>query len=165
MPHYEPGNYWMDGPLQVGFATSKKGTPYVYIAGKVTNSLQPDGTYIDVPCEPIERTIWLYLSDGAAAYTHEKLARVGFNGDFADPKIAPENMKDGVAVYCKHEEYPKDSGIFRDRWDLSGGGDGLTHEETNVDQQSKATAMWANYKRNASSPAPPAVAEGDNIPF
>jgi len=79
----------------------------------------------ETPCLKIEfnlteenaiRTVTLFLSDGAYPYSEEKLKRLGFNGDWEDPKF---DKAEDVVLTCKHETYKDET---HERWDLGGGG-------------------------------------------
>lgn len=72
--------------------------------------------YIDTDDQGrVERTVYLYLSDGAWPYSEEKLEYLGFDGDFANPTFNESVTTDGVTLLCKHESY---EGEVRERWDI-----------------------------------------------
>jgi len=63
-----------------------------------------------------ERTVWLYLSDGAMPYTTEKLEACGFNGDFADPKFDQRLYDEGIQLSSHTEDY---DGTPKEKWDIA----------------------------------------------
>lgn len=159
---FQPGTYWMADPV-MGTGESKNNSPYVYIEGEITHQ-SVNGEH--APVEPQKRTVFLYLSEKAFQYTADKLDALGWNGDFASPRLTGENEA-GIWVECRHEMY---EGKTKERFELPGGG--IEHKVPSNDILRKINAMYKQRKGSAPRPAPkkppsaPAIPEVvDPIPF
>jgi len=151
-PKFQAGSYYMrDVVCGLGEASNARKTPYLYLAGKITHRSE-GGQW--VPCGDSERTVYLYLSEGAFPYTVEKLDRLGFNGDFENPSLS--GIADGVGVECVHEDY---QGSPHEKWELpSDGAKTREHATPTSDSVRRLNALYANHKRNDSAPPPPPLA-------
>lgn len=125
-----------------------------------------NGDWQDLPA-PIERTVFVSLTDRAMEYSLDRLDKIGFNGDFSAPAFAT----DGVNLLCKHDTY---NGKTLEKWEIytEGSGPQIKPVDDSVLRtvQAKFNAMRKNKRRNASVPVPPpepaaATAEDDDLPF
>lgn len=127
------GNYYAINPRAV---SSKAGT------GNLQVALQFDVThYADItveggwkPIEQVERTMYLSCTDKAWPWTRDKLASIGFDGDFDEPGFDTE----GFEVVMKINEY---QGKKNEKWDLAGGG---LPDKAESDHIRRLNAMWKN---------------------
>lgn len=69
--------------------------------------------------EGLTRSVFLFMSDAAAPYTEEALDKLGWNGDFDNPRVRDDIYSEGISLYLKYEEY---DGKPRERWNISTGG-------------------------------------------
>lgn len=159
-----PGLYWMVEPeLITGESTSEKKTPYLAIKGRLTHERTPDGVNLPLSSPP-ERTIFLYLSSDAFAYTVERLEPLGFNGDFASPRLDDQHMR-GLWAECTYELY---DGKNRERWNVPGGGRSFTPKAAGTDTIRRLNAMYRNRAGGPGLPATkrlPVAAAADPPPF
>jgi len=163
-----PGKYWMAAP-EYGTGITDKGKPYFYFTGDITYRADDDA-WIDLD-PPIQRTIWLYLTDKAMPFTADKLDALGFNGDFSSPKF--EQLGDGIVVAYSIDRY---QGKQKERWDLAiGNHRGFEHDPIDIQTIRRLNAEYKRQKGTTpdppkpQSPAGPSPAtEGvnkDDIPF
>lgn len=130
------------------------GTPQLAVKLSITNiasQINGEPTWEDLPT-PIERTMFLALSEKAWPYSEEKLKRLGFNGDFENPDFT----KEGVQLECKHEEY---RGKVTERWNLAGDGPNL--EQAPQDMIRTLNARW---RAKAEQNRRPATAPKQTVP-
>lgn len=169
MPRFEPGAYYMQGPLSLGVAKSKnKGTPYLWIAGDITQVADNGGWSPVAQAE--QRQVDLYLSDGAMPITQRQLEPLGFNGDLTNPSLSAEKMN-GIIVYCTHEDY---NGKPQERWSLDGGGRKRENVAADANEIRRLNALWRSSKAAGpvaptmpppAAPTMPPPPTGDEIPF
>ena len=72
------------------------------------------------PVDPFDRSIDLYLTDKALEWTEEKLAVLGFDGNYANPSIQsfnPELSADGCQMECCIKPKQGGEGTFEE-WTL-----------------------------------------------
>lgn len=126
-----------------GVSESKNGNPQIWIQFTATHAAEGEDAK---PITPVDRKLYLSLSDAAMPYTTPKLKQLGFNGKFDDSiNFAEETFW----LEMKLEEY---GGKWRDKWDLPYGGS----EEKPVDQKTRM-AVEAKWKSaNATQPGKPA---------
>lgn len=141
---YEPGIYW--GPLSRTVAgVTERGIPYVaveFIVQCRKNGSQWEEDFDESDREA--RTIWFYLSDESQPYSIPQLEKIGFNGDFSDPKISPpEEWNEGIVAQCRHEMY---QGVSREKWSLHGFGTGIEHKPMSADDIRRLNAIWKSKK-------------------
>ena len=98
--------------------------------------------------------IYLFMSEKAYRYTIDKLRRLGFNGDYANPEFAHAN---GVDLTMRVENY---EGKEREKWDFAS----ALPQPAPMDVVRQFNARWKNENRPATKPtaapasAPPASA-------
>lgn len=119
--------------------------------------------------EPFVATLYLSMAAGAKSYTVKKLKALGFKGDFRNPEFSVDKFE----VICKHEEYPKESGKIKERWELANWGGSEPAADSELE---KMNAEWRATQTQPATPAgapasppaapasPPAEAP-DGIPF
>lgn len=166
MADFMNGRYWMASP-KAGVATNDKGTLYFYIEGEITyivDESEAEPRYVELP-DPKKRTVFLYLTDAAKEITMERLASIGFNGDFDNPRFSQAIQDaDGLEVICKNETY---EGKTRDRWSLPGGAGSGGIEHKPVDELAKRRLKdeYANKFGKAAGivrkPGPPVAARSN----
>lgn len=144
----QQGQYFAQVTNVETLESKDKGTPFVAIEIEATH-IAYNGDWVELP-ENINRTIRLYLSDGAYEFTEKKLKFLGFNGNYSAPVLA--NVADGITVNCTIGNY---KGKERDEWDLAewGGGYERITPEANVLAQ-----LQARWNQNESSAAKPVAA-------
>lgn len=110
-----------------------------------------DGTdWAELPV-PIERTVFLYLSDKAWEYSKKELERLGFNGDFANPDFAEKR----VDLEAYNDTY---NGQTKLKWKLAGGGGSFVAEPADSSVTRRLNALWkseAPKAKPAGRPNPP----------
>ncbi len=168
----------IDPTIGTAESNNEKKTPYIFLEGDITHirtGTEADGSAIFEPVpKPERRTVFMYLSEAAFAFTADKLDALGWNGDFRNPELSDEN-KAGIWVECGHETYKNQP---KERWNLPGGG-GIEHTPVAADAIRKINAMYnarkkaaggsaAGPKKSATPPSaePAGAAMGkDGIPF
>lgn len=128
--------------------------------------------------QPLQRTVWVSLSRNALPYAEQKLAVLGFQGDYGDPQfVNPDDSTKpvSVALICRHETYENKD---REKWDLVKWGE--QREATPPDDNTIRTLnqKWRTSQSASQAPAgepgPPAATTattvdrlppGDDIPF
>ena len=103
-----------------------------------------DGAWNDLD-QPFDRHVRMYLSDAAWDQSIEKLALLGFNGDFKNPEITD----DWVALECVHEEYNSKMG---EKWELSDWGGS---SERKAPDDNTLRTLNARYKTAMAARKPP----------
>ena len=93
---------------------SKNGNPQMIIEFEVTH-ISEGGQWI-VLDSPVNRRIYISMSDAAWTYSVEKLLQLGWNADMKEPKF--ENATEGVELELKFET-----------WEVADGGDGKEREK------------------------------------
>lgn len=143
-----PAAYYKNCVLRGGKAdATANGTPYMEIE-------------FDVPLNGsnVTRRCKLFLSDKAMGYTREKLAYLGFNGNFQTPSFTNTT---GLEFKCEHKPRNDGTGNFEE-WNLwaprgkSGGGGkgaGLTSEGL-----ARLNASWRAGAQSVPPPSAPAPA-------
>lgn len=96
--------------------------------------------------EPFVASLYLSMAAGAKPYSVKKLLALGFKGDFREPKFGVEKCE----VICKHEEYPKNSGKIREKWELTNWGGS---EPAANDEMEKLNAEWRATQTQPTTPA------------
>jgi len=143
---FEPGTY--QGTVAEAVTSEKNGKDQVVLTFDVT-AMAENGEWRAVPQE--QRRIYLFLTDAAWPYTQDRLAAMGFNGDFDTPQFSKPTQN----LVCRHETY---NGELREKWDLAGGGGGI--EKAAPDRIMRLNAKWqskANSPATTGAPvAPPA---------
>lgn len=130
---------------------SSKGNPQMCITFDVTDFGVGEGWE---SIRPIERTIFLSLTDGAWEYTERKLTNLGFNGNFDAPVFTEESAN----LEMKVEEY---QGKMKEKWDIAGGSFEATPASADVTRNLNAkwkakAAPVASAKPKGKPNAPPA---------
>jgi len=116
MPLLPQGLYW--GRL-VEIGTDRLGndnrTPYVYVVWELTHRAVGEDW---IATEPIHRESRWWVTEKAEPYTMDRLARLGFNGDFDHPAFdaSPHPERDGVQLICRHT---RRDGQEYEEWDLA----------------------------------------------
>lgn len=142
-PQTDPGMYW--GTITEAVTSqAKTGTPQLVLTFEITHrQARTDEGSEELP-SPIERRVYLFLSDGAWPISQEKLQALGFNGDFDNPNFsAPQQW-----IQCKHETY---NGSLHEKWEIPGGGGEV--EKADAGTITKLSARWKN--ANKPVPVPP----------
>lgn len=98
--------------------------------------------------EPFDASLYLSMAAGAKPFTVKKLLALEFKGDFRNPEFGVERCE----LICKHEEYPKNSGKLKERWELANWGGS---EPAADDELEKMNAEW---RATQSAPTTPAGA-------
>lgn len=96
---------------------------------------------------PIDRTVYLSLSDAAWQYTEQKLKGLGFNGNFDDPEFSEESARDGVELICREEDYNDKK---QEKWDLAKWGE---KEKPAADIIKRFEAKWRSSVGGSARPA------------
>lgn len=96
------GIYW--GKLkEVGIgASGKNKTPRLRLIFTVDLKANENGDWEKV-AEPLERSVNFFLTDAALEWTEEKLAALGFDGNYAEPDIRsfdPDLSSAGTQLSC-----------------------------------------------------------------
>ena len=104
-PYYEEGSYEAE-VVQQALGKNQKGTPQFVLRVRILHQFV-NGERMNVRNQ-YERTIYMYLTEGAAPYTIEKLESIGFAGTSfreLDPNESDHCDFRGqpVNVVCKHE--------------------------------------------------------------
>jgi len=123
-------------------------TPFVFVAWEVTYRAA-NGEW--VPITPVTRESRWFTSEKAEPYTMDRLAQLGFNGDFDKPAFTadPNPQTEGLQLRCKHQ-YRNEQAY--ENWDLMGGGQ-KDREPWEAEQK---RLFRAKYKtRMAGEKAPP----------
>lgn len=126
---------------------------------------------------PIERTVFLYLSEKAWERSKADLERLGFNGDFDKPDFTEKR----VDLEAYNDTY---NGQTKLKWRLAGGGGSFQAEPADATVTRRLNAMWKqdkpkakptgrpatppkkpSVKENAAAMAAQAPADGDSVPF
>lgn len=123
---------------------AKSGNPQMCLTFEVTHSWNGEGW--DDMMRPIERSVFLSLTDAAWPYSEEKLTRLGFNGNFESPDFT-ETEAD---LECKIESY---QGKDKEKWDLAGGGS-FEPEPAPKDVTRTLSAKWKAKGKPVTSPPP-----------
>lgn len=87
--------------VEVG-ATGKNKTPRLRLTFTVSDRANQDNDWDPIE-PPLERSIDLYLTDAALPYTEDKLAVLGFDGNYASPNVQsfnPDLSADGCQMEC-----------------------------------------------------------------
>jgi len=103
------------------------------------------------PITPVQRRIYLYLSEAAKPYTLEKLEALDFNGDFESPSFGTAAVEDGTTVICKHDEY---NGETKEKWDFAPKGGLPSKADNSVIKM--MNAEWKNWKKQSGGTTTPA---------
>lgn len=169
--------YYGGNVIEIGTGRSQneRQTPYLYIKGNITHVW--DGAQYDKLVTPLVRDVRYFVSDGAMPMTMPRLEAIGFNGDFANPDIAP-GIKEKTRFVCQHEDY---NGKTIERWllqDAEEAAPGASHEAPDQQtilrlnqlykaqkSQSKPTNNDDNGGSNAPSAAQATPPAADEIPF
>lgn len=172
-PYYPKGSY--KGTItEQALTKSEGGSSYVALKMKINGAA--------VGLEDYERTIKLYITDAAVAYTVEKLRAIGYdrhNFKEIDPSTPGYFEFEGIeaSVYCKHEVGQNGTGLF-EKWDISTPKAGRTieplepkalRELDNLFGKAFKAAPVATATRPAQAPQPargfdPGISD-DDVPF
>ncbi len=95
--------------------------------------------------EPMDRTIFLSLTNAAWPYAKKKLERNNFNGDFDNPQLV---MPDGIELVCQEDTY---QGRTRSRWDIPRG-DAAEAKPAGQDKVRRLNALWKVEQAKATAP-------------
>jgi len=115
-------------------------------------------TAVGLEAQDVLLQIW--LSDQAWDMAVEKLNKLGFNGDFHQPRITTEP----VWLRCTHEEY---KGRVRMKWELAEFG-GHVVKTPEKDILRTLSSRWQVDNSNAGvpkKPLKPLIPPADDIPF
>lgn len=123
--------------------TSKKGDPMIVVEFDV-NHVANGSDWAEIA--PARRSVFISLSEKAWPYSKDKLVRLGFNGNFDEPRFSAGV---GVELECKHEIYEGRGG---EKWELAGGS--KEWEPIKPDQSRLWAAKWK--AETAPPPAKPA---------
>lgn len=123
---------------------SSKGTPSLAMTFSITH-IAEGGDWVEL-ADPLERTVFLYMSDNAWKYSKEKLEKLGFNGDFDNPQIKNEM----VNLELKYENY---NGADKARWEIAGGGGSFEATEAAPDVKMRLKTLWMAEHRTAAKPS------------
>lgn len=150
MASFAQGMYWMSNVrIGLGESDNVNKTPFVYLKGDITH--QDSGGQTQAVLQPAERTVFLYLSDGAMPYTIEKLDKLGFNGDFARPAISQESQS-GIWVECSHDLY---KGKTKEQWNLPHEGGSFEPQALTNDAVRALNAKYRQMKGGKPAAGPP----------
>lgn len=171
----QPGSYF--GVLvEAGLDTlnNEKKTPFMYLVFDVTH-IAENGEWSALP-ESFKKDVRFFLSEKAWEYTQRDLEKLGFDGNFDDPKFNAAMYADGIELMCQHEVGQDNK--LREAWSVSGTGGGTKErkapEKTIVrDLSAKWKNSQAANKKPSGGPAKPpvtpaaapAVANNDDMPF
>jgi hypothetical protein len=119
-PFYDVGLYVGEFVSQA-IGKAKTGNPQIVFRVKILGTPEVDDTF--TPCtQQYERTIYMTLTAGTAAFVSEALERIGFTGtsfSTLDPS-SPEHQSfrgQQVNLWCKHET--GQDGQVREKWSIS----------------------------------------------
>lgn len=104
--------------VEVG-ATGKNKTPRLRLIFMVSDRANQDNDWDPIE-SPFERSIDLYLTDAALHWTEDKLAVLGFDGNYANPDVQsfnPELSADGCQMECSIKPKQGGEGTFEE-WTL-----------------------------------------------
>jgi hypothetical protein len=149
-----PGTYFGTlNSVHVG-KSERKGSPYIGIVFDV--GMAWNGAAWQ-QISPEQRTVRMYLTDAALPYTMEKLAKMGFQGDFQNPQFVGELVEKGSQLVCQHEPYLAADGTTKmsEKWEFpySGGGNDVESPETS--ELLNFNAAFASYKSTSAAPSSP----------
>lgn len=134
--------------------------------GRSTNDKEVMEYIIDVQISTHDirrKSIFNYFSGGATKYSEEQLLKMGFNGDFENPRVDQKYYDEGFDVYNSHEEYDDGKGQgprLTEKWNFSRGS--FVKPATDSDRASASQRWRAQYGAAATpKPAtPPAAPKG-----
>lgn len=159
----EKGTYW--GGLTDAYPSEsqEKKTPCLCLVWEITHKRVND-QWEAVTDKP-KRTISLWLSDAAWEYTVDKLAALGFNGNFENPKLREDIYSKGFGLVCAHQVY---DGKTQEKWDLDLPYGGGAKAVLPKDQIAVLNARWKRIATTAKAPTPAmatAPTANDDVPF
>jgi hypothetical protein len=130
-----PGIYW-GIPKSATTTTSGQGNPQLAVVFSVVASAEAAAAngWSDLTA-PVERTVYIPLTDKAWEYSKPKLEKLGFNGDFSAPAFT---NTDGLELSCAENTY---NGKTNERWELNGFG-GATVKPAPADVTRRLSALW-----------------------
>lgn len=131
---WEAGKY-RGNPISGLLGKAKTGTPQFVVTFEIEQS------------EGQTREVFLFLSEGSIDNTMDKLDRLGFGGDFANPTF---NCPEPVELECRHEEW---NGKTREKWDL---GFAREHKPLEADETRRLSALWKSRKPSGPPSSKPA---------
>ncbi|KKN25537.1 hypothetical protein LCGC14_0883750 [marine sediment metagenome] len=104
--------------VEVG-ATGKNKTPRLRLTFAVTDKANQDNDWEALDGQ-LERSVDLYLTDKALQWTEDKLAVLGFDGNYVSPSVqsfSPELSADGCQMECTIKTKQDGKGTFEE-WTL-----------------------------------------------
>jgi hypothetical protein len=127
--------------------------------GRSTNDKEVMEYIIDVQISTTDirrKSIFSYFTGGATKYSEEQLLKMGFNGDFENPRVDQKYYDEGFDVYNSHDEYDDGKGQgprLTEKWNFSRGS--FVKPATDSDRASASQRWRAQY--GASSAAKPST--------
>lgn len=113
---------------------SERGSPFVGIEVRFVNRKVPSGWEA---CQPFKRTLRLFLTPAAYQYTEEKLLALGFNGDYANPRLSEAVMSKGIKCDIDNDgKYDNVNLVYE------GGGGNKEFAKLGVEEIAKFTARF-----------------------
>lgn len=129
---FKQGAYWCE-VTDYGMAEAKSGAEQTRVNFLVKGPVNAsDPSLFDQLDIEFERKFYQVVSSKTvkAGMVQKVFDAIGFAGTFT--QFAEDEACKGtfIQMYCKHEEYPKGSGIIVERWQLSRGEGRLSSEKT-----------------------------------
>lgn len=177
-PFYLPGKY-KGAVIDQALGKNHKNTPQFVLRVQIKARLV-DGNEEIVKVQQ-DRSIYMYLSEGAAPYTIEKLQGIGFEGrSIRQLDLNHEDAHDFrgqiIDLICNHEE--DQNGESREKWELQWGSGAIEITPLDAAEARKLDALFAKSLGGAKAPPkktqkprsePQAVPAGgisdDDVPF
>lgn len=150
----EPG-YYLGAAISGVLSKAGTGSLQMIVTFSITQRAE-NSEWVELG-QPIERSMFLSLTDKAKQYTADKLAMLGFDGNCETPGFATG----GHRLTCSHEKY---QGKDRERWELTDYSGG---EPTQADADAirQTNAWWKAVSARSPAGAPGKPPTGDDIPF
>jgi len=127
--------------------SSSKGTPYLMLELQIV-SVQHGADFVQM--EPVDRKMYLYLSEAAKPYTYDTLKMLKFNGDFDNPGFPTDGQP--IVLACKHRSY---EGQEKEDWNIFAGVSLASSETQRLSEE---------FSKFNGTPMPPAKAPAPESP-
>ena len=149
----QPGTY--NGQMtELYMSQSSTNKPFLAIEFNVTHIAQ-NGQWAELGT-PETRTVRFFLTPAAIDYSEDKLASLGFNGDYANPKCS---KVENVTLTCEDRQYKDKEGNLKtaEDWNIYTQRQSAERVDVPSDTIRQLNARWRS-KHGAPAPAaaPPA---------
>jgi len=129
---------------------NKKRTELLRVTFRITHE-SANSAWVQLP-KAVERSVRMFMSDGAWPYTQRKLEALGFNGDFMHPDFSDEAKSKGIVLACEHQQ---SGGKTYENWELADWGG---NREPTPPPDESLMRLSAKYKNDLAANTPPAGA-------